>query len=199
MEDMPESCYACKFEVKPPAPYVEEDVWSHVECKVCHKEKKGVVQPEVVWLEIPPIEEYSEVQAPHEVCQRCHVAEDVPGHSGVQVEGAHASMVCTQCHDSHSLQSGCDGAGCHTALDNAATSIPGHDQDHINVSCAACHTAGDVTVGPDEAGKWVTWESAPQAGEASPAAFTSHNIVLQAPCERCHYADNPWQLTPAVE
>jgi hypothetical protein len=195
MDDMPESCYACKFEIDPPPPFVAEEEWVHVECKVCHREKKGNVEPEVAWLEIPQIGEYREVAGPNEVCLQCHQTVEVDGHPGPQLAGAHANMACLDCHDGHSLQAGCSTSGCHPALDGTPPEIPGHDADHASVTCAACHADGEPTVGPDEAGQWVTWAAAAKPGQDAAAAYTAHNTVKPAPCERGHFTDNPWQLS----
>jgi hypothetical protein len=34
-------------------------------------------------------------------------------------------------------------------------------------------------------------------GESS-FPFTSHNIVLESDCDRCHFAANPWNISEAV-
>jgi hypothetical protein len=58
MEDLPESCFACKFELEPPPPTIAESEWLDVPCKVCHKvDKKDNVEPEYAWLECP-LDEY---------------------------------------------------------------------------------------------------------------------------------------------
>jgi hypothetical protein len=35
-------------------------------------------------------------------------------------------------------------------------------------------------------------------GERLSKPFASHNIALEAPCERCHYPENPWGLIESV-
>jgi len=196
MDDMPESCYSCKFTIEPPPPRIEKEDWEHIQCNVCHEVKKDEVAPEYAWLEIPPIEEYAQVGSSSELCLKCHTAAEVPGHPAVEVAGAHTDMLCTDCHDAHTTAASCATAGCHTGLDAQPGPIPGHDPDHQAVSCAACHDAGDLIVQPDEKGTWRTF--LPGKQEAA-LAFTSHNTVLEAPCERCHFEANPWGLEPAVE
>jgi hypothetical protein len=196
MEDMPESCYSCKFTIEPPPPLIEEQNWEHIQCNVCHKVKKDEVAPEYAWLEIPPIEEYAQVSSSSELCLKCHSGAQLPGHPAVEVAGAHADMLCTDCHDAHTAAASCGPAGCHTALDEQPGPIPGHDSDHQAVSCAACHDAGNLIVQPDEEGYWVTF--LPGEQEAA-IAFTSHNTVLEAPCERCHFRGNPWGLKETLE
>jgi hypothetical protein len=93
-------------------------------------------------------------------------------------EVASSTELCLKCHGE-----------CHEVL----ASIPGHDEDHQAVSCMACHDADGLPVGPDEQeGIWVT--SLEQAG----APYTSHNVQLEAPCDRCHYPGNPWGLSDSV-
>lgn len=195
MDDMPESCYACKFEVKPAPPLIEESSWTHVECKICHEVKKKEVQPEVSWLEIAQIEQYAAVASVTELCLKCHIPVDVAGHIGVSSAEAHSEMVCSDCHDAHDTTASCSEAGCHEALEVPGAVIPGHDADHAKVSCSACHDAGGLEVGPDGAGSWVTFHPASAEGIIEQRAYTSHNTVREAPCERCHYADNPWGLS----
>lgn len=194
MDDMPESCYACKFEVKPAPPLIAENEWTHVECKICHEVKKKEVQAEVSWLEIAQIEQYAAVASTTELCLKCHVPAEVPGHVGITVAGAHAEMACSDCHDAHDMTASCGEAGCHETLEVAGAVIAGHDADHASVSCSACHDASGLEVGPDAAGSWVSFLPAAEDETAEKTAFTSHNTVRAAPCERCHFAENPWGL-----
>lgn len=195
MDDMPESCTSCKFEVDPAPPFLQEEEWEHIPCKVCHKVKKDEVQEQIAWLEIAQIEEYADVTTTTELCQKCHTEIDLPLHELVVVSEAHADLACTDCHDAHATTATCSTSDCHADL----SSIPGHDEDHLMVSCAACHDADGLQVGPDEGqGIWVTFlpESAAAGGEATP--HNSHNIQLAAACDRCHYAGNPWDLSESV-
>lgn len=195
MDDMPESCYACKFEVKPAPPLIREENWTHVECKICHEVKKKDVQSEISWLEIAQIEQYAAVASATELCLKCHVQVDVAGHIGVSNAGAHAAMACTDCHDPHSMTASCSEAGCHEALEVPGAVIAGHDADHTNVSCSACHDASGLEAGPDASGGWVTFHPAPAEANAEKTIYTSHNTILAAPCERCHFTENPWGLS----
>lgn len=199
MEDMPESCTSCKFEVDPPPPVITEADWTHVECKVCHTEKRGEIQPEVLWLEIAPIEEYADVSSHSELCLKCHRVGEVTGHVGVQVQGDHQGYECTECHQAHNVEASCTATGCHPDALSQDTGIYGHDEAHALVGCEACHDAGDLRVGPDsETGEWTTFVPAePGSGDWRP--FVSHNTSLEVDCERCHYEDNPWDLTLDIE
>jgi hypothetical protein len=194
IEDMPESCTSCKFEVDPPPPVIAEADWTHVECRVCHAEKKGEIQPEVLWLEIAPIEEYAQVSSHSQLCLNCHLAGEVAEHVDVQVQGDHQGYGCTECHQAHSLEASCGDAGCHRDVLEPDSGIPGHDEDHALVGCEACHDAGGQRVGPHpEVDIWTTFvPSVLEEDEWRP--FVSHDIQLEVSCERCHYEGNPWEL-----
>ena len=200
MEDMPDSCFACKFEVSEPPPLIPESDWVEIECIVCHEvDKKGNVDPQYAWLEIAQIEEYAQVASPTELCQKCHAESDTPGHTFANLSGAHAGYECTDCHDAHDTIASCSSSGCHEDAVSSETGIPGHDQDHVQVSCVACHDAGDMTIDFDEEkGKWLTF-APDSAGGGEMIPYVSHNAVLEASCERCHFADNPWDLTTEIE
>lgn len=199
MEDMPESCSTCKFEVEPPPPVIAESEWTHVECKVCHEEKKGEIQPQAQWLEIAAIEEYAEVSSHSELCQKCHIAGDLPGHTSVQPAGDHAGYECTECHQAHSTEASCSAAGCHEDVLDPALGIPGHDEQHANVRCEACHDAGDLPVGPHpDSGEWTTFIASDIDGDDL-RPFVSHDTRVEAACERCHFPGNPWELSVEIE
>lgn len=193
MDDMPASCSTCKFEVEDPPPYIEETAWSSIQCNVCHEVKKDKVQPEIKWLEIAQIEQYAEVASSTELCLKCHAPQDIPDHWGIQLEGVHADKGCTDCHDSHATTASCTASGCHEDVMTASSTIPGHDEAHKSVACTACHDAGGLDVGPrSEDGIWTTFISIKDGSEQKPVI--SHNISLEAPCERCHFPGNPWEL-----
>lgn len=195
MAELPESCFACKFELKDPDPLVPEDVWADISCNVCHKvDKKGYVQPEYAWLEIAPLEEYTDVASPTELCLKCHAPVDLPDHASVTVRGAHAGYDCTRCHSPHSTTASCAASGCH---DDAA--IPGHDAFHQQVSCSACHDAGGMEVDIDvETGKWFTYLPSSAETNGGHFAFTSHNMTAEVDCSRCHFGGNSWGITESV-
>lgn len=195
MAELPESCFACKFELKEPAPLVPENAWTNISCNVCHEvDKKGNVQPEYAWLEIAPLEEYADVASPTELCLKCHAPVDIPNHGSVAVSGAHLGYECTRCHSAHSTTASCTAAGCHNEAD-----MPAHDAYHQMVPCSTCHDGDGMTVDLDaESGKWLTYLPSAAGTDSSHFAFTSHNIVLEVDCSRCHFAGNPWGLTESV-
>jgi hypothetical protein len=201
MDTLPESCFACKFELEDPPPYIPEDRWSSIPCTVCHPvDRDDNILPEIAWLEIPVLGEYAEVASPTELCLKCHAPLDLPQHGGIDLVNAHAAYQCTDCHSFHETTATCVSEACHSDVIAPETPIPGHDADHQAVSCVACHDGGDMEVGPDEAaGQWITFATTGSADTGLDRfAFTSHNVVLVASCDRCHFVDNPWALTVDV-
>jgi hypothetical protein len=190
MEDMPASCAACKFEVEPPPPTLAEADWNNIPCNVCHLVKKGVVDAKYTWLSIPPIDEYEEVPSTKELCLKCHIQIDVADHETPDLSNAHADFTCTQCHDAHSTKaSSCASEDCHADILKPSAPIPGHDADHTAVPCWVCHDAAGLAVGLDDQDNWITLLP------VSSTPYVSHNITRQTLCDRCHYLNNPWNLS----
>ncbi len=200
MDELPESCFTCKFELEDPPPYISESDWVDIPCFVCHeKDKKDNIQPEYTWLEIAATEEYAKVDTPTELCQKCHNEAELPGHVVSQLGGAHGEYECTDCHDAHDTVASCGDVDCHGDVVEPAESIAGHDEDHQLVSCEACHDGDALVVGPsEEDGIWRTYVAVPSGDTEKTVSYTSHNIMLDAPCERCHFAENPWGLVETV-
>ena len=200
MDDIPESCFACKFELEAPPPTISESDWTDIPCNICHKvDKKDNILPEYAWLEIAPLGEYADVASPSELCLKCHTSAEIPGHVTVQLGGDHPDYVCTDCHSAHDTTTSCDAAGCHPDVLEPATPIRGHDKDHQSVTCVACHDGSRMEVGPNEEnGFWTTFTNVLAEAGSERIAFTSHNVVLEASCERCHFTDNPWDLSDSV-
>jgi hypothetical protein len=78
--------------------------------------------------------------------------------------------------------------------------MKGQNAAHANVTCMACHDASGLQVAPhpDEAegGKWVTvLASVSRSGEATVAYAHSHSAQWLVDCSRCHFAENPWELS----
>jgi len=201
LEEIPESCFVCKFEVSDPPPFIAETDWKNVRCNICHKlDKNKTVKPGsgYTYLENPFLGEYGEVNSTTELCQKCHFPIELPEHEVAQLGGAHADYECTKCHDAHDTATSCGAVGCHEDVLEPSEPIAGHDEAHQSVSCEACHDADGMEVGPDDEGNWTTFISVMRGEETSLYALTSHNIVLEASCERCHYSDNPWGLTSEI-
>lgn len=200
MDELPESCFACKFELEDPPPYISESDWVDIPCYVCHeKDRKDNIQPEYTWLEIAATEEYAKVDTPTELCQKCHNVAELSDHAVSQLGGAHSDYECTDCHDAHDTVASCGSVNCHENVVEPAESIAGHDDDHQLVSCEACHDGGGLVVGPSEQdGIWETYVTVPSGDTEKTVSYTSHNIILDAPCERCHFAENPWGLAETI-
>lgn len=185
MDDIPETCLTCKFEIKDPPPYIAEEQWEHIPCKVCHAEgKRGKINPEIAWLEIAQIGEYAAVASSTEICMKCHSSVGLSDHRSIQIGSVHGDYTCTQCHDAHSSQASCSSSGCHDQVLDPVSGTPGHDSDHAIVDCFACHDASGLEVGPD-----------PETSEWTVLAYKSHQIELAAPCEKCHFSGNAWGLS----
>ena len=114
MDDLPESCFACKFELEDPPPFIPENEWVDIPCHVCHEaDRDGNIQPEIAWWEIAPLGEYIAVASPTELCLKCHAPTDTLRHGDVQLGGAHIDYECTGCHAAHDTTTSCDVVGCH--------------------------------------------------------------------------------------
>lgn len=193
MDEMPDSCAACKFEVDDPPPTLAETDWQSIPCNICHEVKKGKVVAEYAWLAVPPIDEYAEVESTTELCLNCHIQVDIPGHETPDLAIAHKEFTCTQCHDAHStLARSCASEDCHADTINPSTVIPGHDDDHSAIPCWVCHDGSGLAAGLDENESWIT------VLDPDALPFVSHNIIKETLCERCHYLGNPWNLSDEV-
>lgn len=191
IDDMPESCATCKFDVEEPPPFLAEEEWRAIECHVCHQGDRDEVSPEIAWLEIAQIEEYQEVTSVDELCNKCHSTTDILGHVSVVVGGDHYGYSCTQCHSAHSTVASCNAEGCHAEMPEP---ISGHDEAHAGVHCVACHDSSGLEIGPDpDTAVWTTFIS--PTDEAEPRAFISHTTQVSVDCERCHFAGNTWGLS----
>lgn len=201
IDDLPESCSVCKFEIKEAPKYIPEQTWESISCKVCHQsDKKGNLQPEIKWLEVAALDEYSTVADATALCMKCHAPENQREHVSIQLAGVHAAFQCIQCHNTHTLSASCANSACHTDV----LAIPGHDADHRAVACVACHDAAGMEVGPGE--DQATWQTFAvwtytalgEQEQTSVIPFTSHNIQKSVTCERCHFEDNPWGLSSTL-
>ncbi len=202
LDDMPESCFTCKFEIDPPPPKIAENDWIDIPCNVCHEvDKRDNVQAEYVWLEIAQIEVYADVATTTELCQKCHIEINLPDHEVAQLGGAHTDYQCTDCHDAHNTNASCGDVDCHDDVIDPATPITGHDADHQTIFCVACHDAADMEVGPveDKPDKWTTFASTSSEAGGTLVALTSHNVVKEASCSRCHFDGNSWGLNNNVD
>jgi hypothetical protein len=203
VDEIPQSCFICKFEVTDPPPLTSQDIWENIQCNICHEpDRKGNITAEYSWLEVPILEQYAEVNSSSELCLMCHKQVDIPGHKPqVDLANAHADMVCTDCHNAHDLQASCSTTGCHDDVIGSGNSIEGHDDDHQNVSCNACHQSGGLPFGMAEVdGQWVPLvENKAVDGSSQLVPYDSHDIVKESDCKTCHFSGNPWGLKVVTE
>lgn len=198
LDDLPESCFSCKFELEDPEPYIAEQEWQNIPCMVCHEVgRKDKVAPEYQWLEIAQLEEYASVSSTTELCQKCHLVEGFSDHGGIQHLGVHQDMTCTACHDAHSTQAACLDSGCHEGT--MESDIPGHTDEHTNLTCAACHDASGMDLGfRENDGMFSTLATISTAEDESTFFFSSHNLQLESACDRCHFAGNPYGISENI-
>ena len=196
MEDIPESCFTCKFTVDDPPSLIPESDWVDISCWACHEEDEdGNLKPEYSYLAFAFKAEYVQVESTTELCQKCHRKNAFQKHNGLQVGGVHADSDCTDCHDAHDASASCGSTGCHEEV----SSFVGHDGDHQKVSCEACHDGSGLDLGFQEDGVFSTFITNEMDDEKPLVPFSSHTIVLESICDRCHFSGNPWSLLEDVE
>jgi hypothetical protein len=163
-------------------------------CRLCHPQISAESKPEVAWMVDVEQAQYKVVDAVDEPCKHCHVAENVDGHLFVQLDGAHAEFMCTGCHDPHTAAASCSSAGCHQPFRAECQPVQTHDKPHTAATCSACHASGDVEIGWDEERQvWHSFFAKQVAGIIELEGRTSHNLQLEAKCERCHTpGELPW-------
>ena len=222
--DLPPNCVTCKFptddEVRMATTmdFVEEADWAGIGCAQCHQvDENGIASEEIAWLN-PITKEYVELSTPNELCQMCHLTTKgvkSTGGRGVEHEitlggSAHANWAgampqehrpsyCVDCHDAHSAEpKQC--VECHEEVTTSETHMNGLNATMLDkVDCQACHDASGMDVGPhpDEAmeGKFVTVVSEmSRSGEMATSYVKSHSVQWQVSCDRCHFAENVWEL-----
>jgi hypothetical protein len=194
-------------------PLVPEEEWVGIPCETCHVMDMGVATQGIAWYN-PVKMDYDDVSNPTELCEKCHVTTtgnafgSAVDHKITLGGSAHLNYggflgdvppptYCTDCHDPHTQEPKQCG-DCHSI----------NEVDHAKgkylamkaiVTCMACHDASGLDVGPhpDEAmgGTWVPQVTTMGRGGPSTDAVISHSIVYTVACDRCHYAENPWELT----
>ncbi|HEY45439.1 MAG TPA: hypothetical protein G4O14_01500 [Anaerolineae bacterium] len=174
--------------------FVSEGDWSHVGCRVCHNTENEQTESDLVWLENPSQQEYIKVDSSTALCEKCHLAAEVDEHESVIVEGSHTDFQCTDCHDAHDGTASCSASGCHEPFAQECERIQTHDKPHLETSCSACHDAGEPKIAWNEVdGVWDTFFPFREDSTDEIKPYTSHNIILEVPCERCHAPGNhPW-------
>jgi hypothetical protein len=218
----PPDCFTCKFpheeelRVAPGNDLVLEEDWVSISCDQCHVVDEHGTAGEVAWLN-PVKMEYQEVATTTELCEKCHVT--TTGNSfGSAVDhkitlggsahlnyggflGDHAPpQYCTDCHDSHTTEPKyC--SDCHD-VESSETHASVNFM-LATVSCQACHDADGYDVGPHpgdpENEKWTTQVTEMGRGGPSTSAVISHSIQHEVLCNRCHFEENPWELSVLTE
>jgi hypothetical protein len=107
---------------------------------------------------------------------------------------------CSDCHNPHSTEP-LECVACHEGIPTSDTHMMGFNAVMLEkVECLACHDASGMDVGPhpDEAmgGVFTTLVSSmSRSGEMTTEYVKSHSIQWEVACDRCHFAENPWELT----
>jgi hypothetical protein len=196
-------------------PFIPEEEWVGIPCETCHVMENGVVTAGIAWLN-PVKMEHEHLNTPNELCEKCHVTTNNTGnplrsavdHKILLGGSAHLNYAgfiddvkpptyCTDCHDPHTQQpKQC--VSCHE-IDTAKHAKGTYAVMAATVSCMACHDASGAEVGPnpDEAagGVWTTLLTEVGRGGPTTSAIISHSIQYVVACDRCHFQDNPWELT----
>jgi hypothetical protein len=214
----PPSCFTCKFptddeiRIADGNPFVPEEEWVGIGCETCHVMENGVATEGIAWYN--PIKMvYEAVNTSTELCEKCHVSTtgnafgSAVDHKITLGGSAHLNYggflgeirpptYCADCHDPHTQEpKQCE--DCHT-IEVADHAMGKYAAMKATVTCMACHEASGLDVGPhpDEAmgGIWVPQVTTVGRGGPSTDAVISHSIVYTVACDRCHYAENPWEL-----
>lgn len=219
--DLPPNCVTCKFptdetiRMATTMDFVEEADWVGINCETCHRVEDGVVQEGLAWLS-PLTGEYMEVSDSTELCTKCHLTSkgvSATGGRGVEHEiylggSAHKNWAgllnteqrpdtCSDCHDPHTqVPKQC--GDCHE-INEAEHARGKYVMMKETVTCMACHEASGMDVGPhpDEemGGIWVPTVTEMGRSGLSTSAVISHSIQWEVSCDRCHFEENPWELT----
>jgi hypothetical protein len=198
--DAPPNCVSCKFptdatvRVAKSNPFVAQSDWRNIGCEICHPMQGGLADKEIAWFN-KATGKYEPAPNVNALCEKCHMDTDVLHHRIDLGRSAHVGHQCTQCHNPHSSKASCVSSQCHATL----TKVSGHDAAHAQVSCAACHDASQLQVGLDNNTKiWMTWQTTQVAGMKTTSPMVSHNLQKPVDCARCHFRDNPWNLSVPV-
>ncbi len=220
----PPNCITCHFaheaemRIAETMDFVPEEEWVGIYCDTCHVvDGDRIDTTRIVWFN-PIAEEYIPMATPNQLCEQCHVnstgVSETGGrgvdHAIILGGSAHSNWAatigerrpdyCSDCHDPHTQQpKAC--VDCHAEVLELPTHV-GEDLGSVHVesvSCIACHDASgaDVAPHPDEAmgGMWTTVEtSISRSGDVSVVPIVSHSVQWLVACDRCHFADNPWEL-----
>lgn len=163
-------------------------------CAVCHPQEPGQESQQVALLDNPETGEYRAVDSGSTLCETCHTGDQPEGHLPIDLQGVHADMSCLDCHDAHTGQASCTGAGCHQPFRAECEPILTHDKPHSTVTCSACHASGEFQIKWDEELQaWHSFFPVEKAGEIQLKGQHAHNLGREVICENCHTPGQlPW-------
>jgi hypothetical protein len=195
---------------------VTEEQWVGIPCAQCHEvDENGTASAELSWY-VPVALTYEEIKSPNELCIKCHAnaagakvssAGLSADHEVILGGSAHLNYVgewpqadrpqyCINCHNAHTGETK-QCVTCHT--DTADTHTKVAPMMTGNITCMACHDASGAQVGKaTEDGPFTTIEILPPGrGRTEPttSVILSHSVQYLVACNRCHFAENPWELT----
>jgi len=216
----PPSCMTCKFptdeeiRIAEGNPLVLPEDWVGIPCMTCHVVDENGIAGENAWFN-PVKEEHEAVNTSTELCEKCHVSTtgnafgSAVDHQITLGGSAHLNYggflgevapptYCTDCHSPHSTEpKQCE--DCHASVLTSDTHMKGMNAIMLDkLTCMACHDASGLDVGPppdDPDGKWVTQLTTMGRAGPSTDVVLSHSIVFEVACDRCHFEENPWELT----
>lgn len=211
----PPGCITCKFaheeemRVAETMDFVEEEDWVGITCDSCHIVENDVVTEGNAWLNTLT-GEYEAISNSNQLCTKCHLEAPTVDHEIYLGGSAHKNWagnltdehrpdMCTDCHDPHTQQPlQCE--DCHEDPPALHADVTAFAVMYETVSCMACHDALGLDVGPhpDEemGGIWVLQETEiGRGGEPSTTVLLSHSPQKEVACDRCHFEENPWELT----
>lgn len=214
----PPNCVSCKFPgqemtVGDGNVLIPEEDWKAIPCETCHVMEDGIAG-ENAWLN-PIAMEYVSVSNTTELCEKCHVTTtgnafgSAVDHKITMGGSAHLNYggfigeeapptYCADCHDPHTTEpKQC--VDCHQEdIDSAEHAGGTYGVMKDTVTCMACHDASGADVGPhpdEDNDLWVTTLTEAGRGGLTTSAIVSHSVVFEVSCDRCHYAENEWDLT----
>jgi hypothetical protein len=198
--DPPPNCVSCKFPSDPEIrtaignAFVPEEEWKNISCEVCHYRSYDGLDSKESWLNVQT--GYHEtVLNSTRLCKKCHIDTNTLRHRRDLGNDVHRDFTCTTCHDPHSTKASCTSSNCHPQI-ILSTLISGHDKEHVAVTCTACHDASGYEVGLSEDNySWILFRTTEILGRPNTEPYQSHNLQKHVNCTRCHFPDNPWELS----
>ncbi len=204
--------------------FVEEADWVGINCDTCHVVEGDMIDATGIAWYAPIAGEYVSVATPNELCEQCHTNStgvSETGGRGVDHEivlsgSAHNNWAatlgdrrpeyCSDCHNPHTQEPmGC--MDCHEGMADLETHAGGGElnaQHLAAVDCIGCHDASGSEVGPnpdvEDYSFFTTIETGmSRGGEMTVSTIISHSVQWTVSCDRCHFADNEWELSVLTE